>query len=584
MNDPTNIPSTNTSGLQHNDASAQFIDPITITANDAALTKLSTSQMGYYKDPFLPFLAKDAVGLTCSSISSSSSSSSSSCPASDFTPPPSCCHRVSTSSVLLDHPPLQRQTKNVQLSQSSRLPYTTSGSSTTTSSSTCTHDQDDEECSRLNGNAQDKRKDELHLTDARIRKQRGMTQMHQPVIRRGTHARVCVIDYAITNFLSLVSCGSNSGHRTNNSTEYVQIVILGSGRDTTYLRSQTKLLHHNQRSFISRSSSSKSSRRMGKVVKWYEVDHAAVIQNKYNLLCSCPLFDFTSEQVLGINNSNNSKDVSFKITPKRIVLENGSGHQETQRGGGEGGRDQKCNESITSMPVESCPPPLDPYYLISYNLLHSFQSLLQDMEQYYNFDRNVPTLFIMECLQMYLPEKNSREILQTMIGTCRYPFLAIFDPIIQNDPFGKVMAQNLAKARITDSSMSLLQTRTLKEQVDKLSQCGFTNVTGCDFYGAYEMVLTSEDRKRANRMEILDEIEEWILIMRHYCFLVGSGGNMISREDQQQEEKDEEEEEEEEEDIAMKDILRAFCSVEKGNIFGFLESKCMTRTTATSAK
>ena len=144
--------------------------------------------------------------------------------------------------------------------------------------------------------------------------------------------------------------------------------------------------------------------------------------------------------------------------------------------------------------------------------------------------------------------------------------IAIFDPISQNDPFGKVMAQNLTKARIADPSMCLLQTRTLKDQLDKLHQCGFSSVTGCDFYGAYEMVLSNDDRKKANMTEMLDELEEWILIMRHYCFLVASGGSMSCNASSK-----------EEKDTMTAIALESYCSVEEGNVFGFSKSKCMIR-------
>jgi hypothetical protein len=101
------------------------------------------------------------------------------------------------------------------------------------------------------------------------------------------------------------------------------------------------------------------------------------------------------------------------------------------------------------------------------------------------------------------------------------PLVALFDPIIQDDAFGKVMTQNLTKAKIiSNASMSLLNTRTLQSQIEKLYHSGFSMVTGCDFLTCFETILTAEDKFHANKIEMLDEIEEWVLIMRHYCFVV----------------------------------------------------------------
>ena len=80
----------------------------------------------------------------------------------------------------------------------------------------------------------------------------------EPIIRRGAHARVQVMDRAIQAFLSLEL---NTAER--------QIVLLGSGRDTTYLRYRLGDLNTTGQSLQRR-----------QVVRWYEVDHSTVICQK----------------------------------------------------------------------------------------------------------------------------------------------------------------------------------------------------------------------------------------------------------------------------------------------------------------
>ena len=111
-------------------------------------------------------------------------------------------------------------------------------------------------------------------------------------------------------------------------------------------------------------------------------------------------------------------------------------------------------------------------------------------------------------------------MLKTISQFCQQPIIAIYDPILLSDPFGKVMEANLTKAGVVNTPSSCIQTRTLQSQVDKLSQCGFNLVTACDMLSAYESVMSENQRQKANMCQMLDEIEEWVLIMKHYCFIV----------------------------------------------------------------
>ncbi len=70
---------------------------------------------------------------------------------------------------------------------------------------------------------------------------------------------------------------------------------------------------------------------------------------------------------------------------------------------------------------------------------------------------------------------------------------------------------------------SLEVTRTLTDQlVGLIRTCGFNVAVGCTMVGAYKHgVIGDGDRERAMRCEALDKLEEFYLLMRHYCLLVG---------------------------------------------------------------
>lgn len=119
-----------------------------------------------------------------------------------------------------------------------------------------------------------------------------------------------------------------------------------------------------------------------------------------------------------------------------------------------------------------------------------------------------------------LLEKDGRKLLEIITKTCSTPLIALYDPILFNDVFGQEMERNLTRAGLLDTSTCLHHLPTLDSHLDRLTQCGFDVATGCDMAAAYDTILTYEQRMRANKCEMLDEFEEWMLIMRHYCFIV----------------------------------------------------------------
>lgn len=130
----------------------------------------------------------------------------------------------------------------------------------------------------------------------------------------------------------------------------------------------------------------------------------------------------------------------------------------------------------------------------------------------------VTRLFI---LSVWYTEDASRALLRQLTVSCgKHASVVIYDPIAQYDAFGQVMERHLVSAGM--AATSLLQTRTLQQQLDKLTNCGFDIAVGSDMWSAYETVLTDEQRVKANKCEVLDELEEWKMLMQHYCLVVGS--------------------------------------------------------------
>jgi hypothetical protein len=70
---------------------------------------------------------------------------------------------------------------------------------------------------------------------------------------------------------------------------------------------------------------------------------------------------------------------------------------------------------------------------------------------------------------------------------------------------------------------SLEVMRILTDQLVRLVRtCGFNVAVGCTMVDAYKhSVIRDGDREHAMRCKALDELEEFYLLMWHYCLLVG---------------------------------------------------------------
>jgi [phosphatase 2A protein]-leucine-carboxy methyltransferase len=343
----------------------------------------------------------------------------------------------------------------------------------------------------------------------------GPRQQHQrrhiqPIIKRGTHARVCCMDRAISAFLKLHTITTNKKNQNSSSdtsTATCQIVVLGAGKDTSYFRYKAGTLMGMDNDEAVRVAAKNS-------VHWTEVDHASVIQEKASVIQSSPILSAQCQQL-----------------------------QPTKHGFSSGNQD---------------------YRLVQADLRENPAHLVQRLD----LNSKLPTLFLLECVFMYLPNSASQALLQELSNCCvddqnqNHPksnsYIILYEPILQSDPFGNMMQHNLKKAGVATPDSCLLQTRTLPAQLDKLIQAGFSRAVGCDMWSAYETVMTPDQRRRANQSEFLDEMEEWVLIMRHYCFVAATTSSSSDSDD-------------------------AFTSVGTNSPLGFLPGKCSQRMAQTKS-
>jgi [phosphatase 2A protein]-leucine-carboxy methyltransferase len=142
-----------------------------------------------------------------------------------------------------------------------------------------------------------------------------------------------------------------------------------------------------------------------------------------------------------------------------------------------------------------------------------------------NLKPNAPTLILSECCLIYLSPEHNSQILETF--TNHYlPLptpvsLIIYEPIRPNDPFGRVMVSNLASRGIFLQTLQKFE--NLAAQRSRLRNAGFvTTQCAADVNFLWENWVNEDEKSRVARCEMLDEVEEWVLLAKHYCVVWGS--------------------------------------------------------------
>lgn len=141
-----------------------------------------------------------------------------------------------------------------------------------------------------------------------------------------------------------------------------------------------------------------------------------------------------------------------------------------------------------------------------------------------NLSPSLPTLLISECCLCYLAPQTTSSILSHFTTLIPSASLAIilYEPIRPYDSFGKTMLTNLASRGI--QLQTVRRYYSLAAQRSRLRSAGFASGQGAadveQIYYSEEWVAEAE-RERVERLEWLDEVEEWKLLASHYCVAWG---------------------------------------------------------------
>ena len=146
-------------------------------------------------------------------------------------------------------------------------------------------------------------------------------------------------------------------------------------------------------------------------------------------------------------------------------------------------------------------------------------------------DTTIPTLVISECCLVYLPPNDADAVLQyfSKLFPATTPLaVVIYEPIRPHDPFGRTMISNLASRGL--QLQTLEKYHDLSQQAERLRSHAFSTQQGnggaeaADMDFIWHQWIAMEEKERVEGLEWMDEVEEFVLLAKHYCLAWGWRG------------------------------------------------------------
>lgn len=135
-------------------------------------------------------------------------------------------------------------------------------------------------------------------------------------------------------------------------------------------------------------------------------------------------------------------------------------------------------------------------------------------------DTDAITIIISECFLCYLPKEDSKALITTLGSYLSNAAFLYYDLIHPNDEFGKVMIRNLKQYR----NMVLPGYEDCPDEAaqnKRMLEGGFTEATCIDMLKYFNEIIPKEEKDVVNQLELLDELEEWNMLQKHYCIGFG---------------------------------------------------------------
>ena len=132
-----------------------------------------------------------------------------------------------------------------------------------------------------------------------------------------------------------------------------------------------------------------------------------------------------------------------------------------------------------------------------------------------------PTLFILECVLVYWKPTDSDALLRFLAHEfCQHAALLVYEQVCPGDAYGEQMINNLEQR----GCPLLGVCETPDALAAKLMRAGWHDAGALNMLQVWDepKLVRAASRKRAFRLEPLDELEEWVLIQSHYALALAT--------------------------------------------------------------
>lgn len=147
------------------------------------------------------------------------------------------------------------------------------------------------------------------------------------------------------------------------------------------------------------------------------------------------------------------------------------------------------------------------------------EMLIESLLKLENFSFDIPTLFLSECVLVYIEPEKSMKIIQAIQQNFKESAVFVYEQVRPDDAFGKVMMKNLKNRGCP--LKGLIAHRSPEMQIDRFkNNGGFTDCECFDMNDIYYKGIAKETLKRIEKLEIFDEFEEWHLMSAHYAIVL----------------------------------------------------------------
>lgn len=130
------------------------------------------------------------------------------------------------------------------------------------------------------------------------------------------------------------------------------------------------------------------------------------------------------------------------------------------------------------------------------------------------FEFSKPTIFITECVLVYLPPDKSSELIKWIADSFPTVLFLNYEQVHMFDTFGQVMLNNLKSRRCELEGVE--PCKDLESQKSRFTTNGFDEAVVMEMGEVYRY-LPADDIYRVERLEFLDETELLDQLLQHYC-------------------------------------------------------------------